>query len=392
MKYTHIIIKFGEIFLKKRNRFFFINKLLSSIKIRLIKKNIKIEKLFDHIKICLNNVGDNNDINEIIDILTKVSGIHSLSPIIQTSLTIDDILEKLLYLLNAKNNKTFKIFCKRNNKKFYLNSDSIIRILADKILEKTSLKVDVHNPEIKLFVEIRENYAYVYSDIFYACGGFPTGASGKMLMLISGGIDSPVASYMLINKGIVLDFIHFASPPYTSEAVIDKIKDILKVLHSHAPYKMKLYIIPLTDIQLAIYSLKNNSYAITLLRRMMYRIANRIAIKFNYLAIASGDSIGQVSSQTLESIKTIEDINENKVPLLRPLCAIDKIDIIKKAKEIKTFNISILPYEDCCTVFSTKKVQTKPDIKKVIELEKGINFNLIDKAIEKVQIVFIDKN
>ena len=393
MKYTHIIIKFGEIFLKKKNKFFFIGKLFENIKKSLGEMDINIEMYHDHIKIFLFS---NKNINEIINILKNINGIHSFSPILQSKIEIDDIFKKSLTLINEKNNKndinkTFKIFCKKSNKKICLKSDEIIRTIADKILLKTKLKVDVHNPDIKIFIEIRNDIAYIYTDIFNARDGLPIGTSGNMLMLISGGIDSPVASYMLLNRGVILDFIHFASPPYTSEAVIDKIKDIVLNLSSKTHYKAKLYIVPFTEIQLGIYNLENNSYAITLLRRMMYRIANKIAIKYNYLAIASGDSIGQVSSQTLYSMKTIEDIEENKVPLMRPLCAFDKIDIIKKAKEIGTFDISIRPYEDCCTIFSTKKTQTKPDINEVIFLEKKLDFSLIEKAIKKTKIIEIEK-
>ena len=387
MMYKYIIVKFGEIFLKKKNRFFFIKKLFDNIKKSLEKMDVNIEIFRDYIRIFLIS---NRNINEIISILKDISGVHSFSPVLQSEITIDDIFEKSLILINKKKDgKTFKIFCKKKNKKICLKSDEIIRLVADKILLNTSLKVDVHNPDIKIFIEIHEKMAYVYTDVFNAQDGLPVGVSGNILMLISGGIDSPVAAHMLLNRGVMLDFIHFASPPYTSEAVIDKIKDIIVNLTNKTHYKAKLYIIPFTNIQLAIYNLKNDSYAITILRRMMYRIANRIAIKFNYLAIASGDSIGQVSSQTLCSMKTIENIKEDKVPLMRPLCAFKKDDIIKKAREIGTFDISIRPYEDCCTVFTTKKVQTYPDIDEVILLEKNIDFSLLEEAIKNMKTIII---
>lgn len=385
--YNCIIVKFGELFIKGKNRNNFIF---------LLEKNIKtylkeFKKLFyhvyhDHICIELNN----EKYLQIIDILKNISGIYSISPAIKIEENSLEVIQKNVFLLINKNKKkTFKIFCKRSNKNTNFTSSEVINYVADNILKKTKLKVDVHNPDISIFIEIRNDGIFIFLEKILAIGGYPVGINGKILMLISGGIDSPVASYLLIKKGIILDFVHFASPPYTKEAVIDKIKDILKELKIFQ-FFIKLYIVNFTEIQTKIYEIFDESYAITAIRRMMYRIAIKLAKKNNCLAIANGDSIGQVSSQTIYSMNAIEEVNDEKISIIRPLSTFDKIDIIKIARKINTYDISIRPYSDCCTIFSHKNSKTKPNIKKIILFEKKINFNdLIDKAVKNTKTVII---
>ncbi len=289
----------------------------------------------------------------------------------------------------AKENKgsTFKLTCKRSNKKFPLISDQIIREVAPIILKNTKLKVDVHNPDIKLSIEVREEGTYIFTTTINGAGGYPIGVAGKVMMMLSGGIDSPVASYLLMKRGMVIECIHFASPPYTNEAVIDKLKDILHILNRYQ-YSIKLHIVPFTKIQTKIYEVADESYAITIMRRMMYRIANQLANKQKCLAIANGESIGQVASQTLDSMGVIEKVAE--IPVIRPLCVFDKLQIIDIAKKIKTYDISIRPFEDCCTIFAPKNPKTKPRLSEVLFFENKFSFNdLINEAIANIKTILI---
>lgn len=386
--YNCIIIKFGELFTKGKNRNNFISLLEKNIKNYLKEfKKLSYFKYHDHICIELNN----EDYLKIINILKDISGIYSLSPAIKTKSDLKIIQDNIFFLINKIKNKkkTFKIFYKRSNKNIGFSSKEVIDYIANNILEKTKLKVDIHNPDISIFIEVRNDGVFIFLEKILSIGGYPIGMNGKILMLISGGIDSPVASYLLMKKGIILEFVHFASPPYTKEAVIDKIKDILKELKKFQ-FFIKLYIVNFTEIQTKIYEVFNESYAITVIRRMMYRIAIKLANKNNCLAIANGDSIGQVSSQTIYSMNVIEEVNNEKISIIRPLSIFDKIDIIKIAKKINTYDISIRPYDDCCTIFSHKNSKTKPNIKKILLFEKKINYDyLIDKAIKNIKVVTI---
>lgn len=387
--YNGLIIKFGELFTKGKNRKNFIYSLNDNIKLFLKNYSKLTYNIFhDHIYINLNE----EDYLPIVNVLKNISGIYSILPVIKIQIfNLEIINNKVLFLIkkNKMKNKTFKIFCKRNNKKINFNSNDVINYIAPNIIKKFKLKVDVHNPDIKLLIEICNDGIFISTEKILAIGGYPTGTNGKVLMLISGGIDSPVASYLLIKKGIVLDFLHFASPPYTSEAVIDKIKDILKELNKFQ-YIIKLHIINFTEIQTKIYDIFEQSYAITAVRRMMYRIAIKLAKKLNCLAIANGDSIGQVSSQTIHSMNVIEEVNKKKISIIRPLSIFDKLDIIKISKTINTYNISIRPYEDCCTIFSHKNSKTKPNLQKILFFEKKMNYQqLINKAIKNIKTTVI---
>lgn len=254
-------------------------------------------------------------------------------------------------------------------------------------MQNTDLKVDVHNPELEIRITVRENEAFVYQESIPGLGGYPLGIAGKALMLISGGIDSPVASFLMMKRGVKLEMIHFAAPPYTSEQVLVKIKDIIHKLNVFQP-AVKLYIVPFTEIQKKIYEVAGTSYAITIMRRMMLRIAERVARYNRDLVLASGESIGQVASQTLTSMASIEECCG--LPLIRPLATYDKVDIIKLSKKIDTYDISIRPYEDCCTIFEVRDPTTSPKLDKIREIEAKFDFSqLLDEAYMNIEKVYV---
>ncbi len=378
------MVRFGELSTKGKNKKDFIRMLADNIKHALKNyPDLTYDVLYDHIYVNLNNT----DYEPIVNILKDISGIQGLSLVIKIKSDIDEIKQTALNLIKEEKGYTFKVTCKRSDKRFPIVSDDIIRQVAPVILKNTNLKVDVHQPDIKLSIEVREEGTYVFTKTILASGGYPIGVAGKVMMMLSGGIDSPVASYLLMKRGVILECIHFASPPYTSEAVIDKLKDILRELNKFQ-YSIKLHIIPFTKIQTKIYEVSDESYAITIMRRMMYRIAQEVASKQHCLAIANGESIGQVASQTLDSMQVIEGVVN--LPVIRPLCVLDKLEIIKIAKRINTYEISIRPFEDCCTIFAPKRPKTKPRLHEVEFFEKKFDYlALIKEAIADTKTITI---
>ena len=386
MIYDHIMVRFGELSTKGKNKSEFIRVLAKNIKNALSDfKGIEIISRFDHIYVKLND----NDPEKIIAILQDVSGIQALSLVLKTDEDIENLKKVCLELVKKEEGKTFKVHAKRANKKYPIISDQINRIIAGEILRNTELKVDVHNPEILVSIEIRDDGAYVFTHTYQACGGYPLGVGGKIMHMLSGGIDSPVAAYLLMKRGIKIECIHFASPPYTNAGVIDKLKDLLSKLNKYQP-EIRLNIIPFTKIQETIYKVADESYAITLMRRMMFRLADKLARRRRCLAISSGESVGQVASQTLNSMNAINAVTN--LPVLRPVVCYDKTQIIELARKIDTFDISIRPFEDCCTIFAPKNPKTRPDIEKCIEYEAKADFDsLIDEAIKNVESLYIKK-
>ncbi|MFA5283059.1 MAG: tRNA uracil 4-sulfurtransferase ThiI [Bacilli bacterium] len=388
MKYDHIMIRYGELSTKGKNKKDFIRILARNIKSALSPfDKLSYDVRYDHIYIALN---DEENTDDIIHVLQSVSGIHAISLVMKIDDDIEEIKRASLEIVRKENGSSFKIRVKRANKAYPITSDKVIRIVAEVILSNTTLKVDVHNPDILLNIEIREEGAYIFTDTIQCSGGYPLGIIGKAMMMISGGIDSPVASYLLLKRGVKIECIHFASPPYTNIGVIEKLKDILSVLNTFQD-EIKLNIIPFTKIQEAIYANSDESYAITIMRRMMYRIAERLAAIRRCSIIANGESIGQVASQTLESMKVINECI--KIPVIRPLAAYDKLDIIKVAKTIGTYDISIRPFEDCCTIFSPKNPKTKPRLSECEHFESRFDYkSLIDEAIQNVEMICIKKD
>jgi len=385
--YTTIMIRFGELNTKGKNKIMFINTLLRNVKHALKDfKNIEISKTHDRIYIELN--GENpNLINER---LQMVSGIQNYSFVNRVEKDINKIVDACEELIKDKDKFTFKVRAKRADKNFPIHSDDINRLVATRILKNYPHKVDIHNPDINIYVEVRLDGAFVYLDIIKGLGGFPLGVIGKAMLLMSGGIDSPVAAYLMMKRGIKIEAVHFASPPYTSEGAIQKVKDLLKVL-AGIQEEIKLIIIPFTKLQEKIYESKDESYNITIMRRMMYRIAEKEAIMNNCLALCGGESIGQVASQTLESMATINEVV--KLPMIRPLAIFDKVDIINMAKKIGTYDISIRPYIDCCTIFTPKNPTTRPSIKRAEAIESTFDYeSLIEECIANAEVLWIKQD
>ncbi len=386
MTYDHIMVRFGELSTKGKNKKDFIRVLANNIKNALRDfSNVSIETRFDHIYVVLNG----NDPDPIIEILQDVSGIHSLSLVYKTDPDIENLKKVSLELIQKEAGQTFKVKAKRADKTYPIISEDIIRHVAGVILANTNLKVDVHNPDILLSIEIRQEGAYVFCKTYPAAGGYPLGVGGKIMHMLSGGIDSPVAAYLLMRRGIKIECIHFASPPYTNVGVIEKLKDILSKLNKYQP-EIRLNIIPFTKIQEEIYRNADESYAITIMRRMMFRLADRLAHRRRCPAISSGESVGQVASQTLESMYTINEVTS--LPVLRPVVAMDKVDIIKLARKIDTYDISIRPFEDCCTIFAPKSPKTKPSLEKAKEFEEKFDYEtLINEALDNAEVIYVKK-
>lgn len=387
MTYDHIMVRFGELSTKGKNKKDFIRVLARNIKNALLEfSNLTIETRFDHIYVVLNG----NDPEPVIEVLQDVSGIHSLSLVYKTDPEIENLKNVSLELIKKEEGKTFKVKCKRADKSYPIISEEIIKHVAGNILANTTLKVDVHNSDILLSIEIRQEGAYVFCKTYPAAGGYPLGVGGKIMHMLSGGIDSPVAAYLLMRRGIKIECIHFASPPYTNVGVIEKLKDLLSKLNKYQP-EIRLNIIPFTKIQEEIYRVSDESYAITIMRRMMFRLADRLAHRRGCPAISSGESVGQVASQTLESMYTINEVT--KLPVLRPVVAMDKVDIIKLARKIDTFDISIRPFEDCCTIFAPKNPKTKPSLSKAVEYESKFDYeSLINEALDNVEVIYVKKD
>lgn len=386
-----IMIRYGELNTKGKNKIDFVRMLEKNIR-HSLGNLININDLYhthDHSYI---SVDDNSNIDEIIEILKNISGIHSFSIVYKLDADIDKLSDFCLdYILKVKDKvKTFKVNCKRSDKRFPMHSIDIIKIIATKILKQDLFKVDVHNPDLFINIEVHQDGIVVYFNSIRGSGGYPLGSLGNALMLLSGGIDSPVASFLLMKRGLKLDFIHFASPPYTQEGVIDKIKELLDILNIYQD-KIYLHIVPFTKIQETIYKNTDVSYAITILRRMMFKISKIVADKIHAKAICTGESIGQVASQTLESMNTIT--NGINLTILRPLSVVDKQDIIEIAKKIKTYEISIRPYEDCCTIFKPKNPKTAPKLEEVLKYEARADYEtLIKEAIENINTIIIKKS
>lgn len=386
MKYDYIMIRFGELSTKGKNKKDFIRLLTKNIKLNLCNfKNLTFETFYDHIYVKLND----EDYKEVITSLQDVSGIHSMSLVLRTEDNIENLKKVCLELISQEEGKTFKVKAKRANKAYPIISDQINRIIAGEILKNTSLTVDVHNPDILLSIEIRNEGAYVFTKTFKGAGGYPLGAGGRIMHMLSGGIDSPVAAYLIMKRGITIECIHFASPPYTNIGVIEKLKDLLGKLNRYQE-NIRLNIIPFTSIQEEIYRVSDESYAITLMRRMMYRLASGLAKRRHILAISSGESVGQVASQTLDSLNVINDVTN--IPVIRPLVTTDKEEIINISRRIDTFDISIRPYEDCCTIFAPKNPKTKPNLKKCIEFESKFDYQkMIEEALDNIEVIYVKK-
>ena len=373
--YDHILIRYGELSTKGKNRKDFIKKLFNNVKNALSGfPALDYEKTHDRMYIHLNG----EDPFQVKTYLEKVFGISSFSFAVRCDSDIEAIKATTLALAEQDDQRTFKVAARRSWKQFPMISDEINRAVAGNILR---------NPDVKIQIEVHEQDTYIMTDKYPGAGGYPVGVGGKAMVMLSGGIDSPIASYLTMKRGVAIECVHYASPPYTSSQAREKVLELARLL---APYQghIMVHIVPFTDLQLAIYDHCDESYAITIMRRMMYRIAERLAKKQNALAIVNGESIGQVASQTLESMQTINDVT--RMPIIRPLACMDKVEIIDLARKIGTYETSIQPWEDCCTIFTPKNPVTKPTIRRAEWMESHFDFEqLVDACVENCESVLI---
>ncbi len=378
VNYDTVLIRYGELSTKGKNRKDFIRKLDQNIR-HMLKDfpALTYQRTFDRIYIRLNG----EDPEKIRELLSKVSGISSFSFTEKVPSDLNAIEEACLRIASESGKHTFKIITKRHDKTFPLNSDGINRAVAGEILRATDLKVDVHEPELEIRIEVHSDFTYLTSEKIPGAGGYPAGINGKVLLMLSGGIDSPVAAYELMKRGLDVEAVHFASPPYTSENARQKVLDLAGMVSVYNQLRMRVHIVEFTDLQLEIYKAAGDPYAVTLMRRMMFRIAEQIAREEGCLALATGESVGQVASQTLESIACINEVIS--MPVLRPLICVDKVDIIDLARKIGTYETSILPYEDCCTIFDPKNPVTKPTSKKASFYESRFDYaSMVEECVK----------
>lgn len=381
-----ILIKYGELTTKKDNRNLFINMLCTNISKTLKDFDYKIIKNRVRMFIEINE----EDTDEIIKKLQKIFGIYSIVICDKVNNNIDEIGSKIVSVLNKKQFKTFKVETNRSNKNFYLTSLEVNKEIGAYILKHMKTSVDVHNPDILINIEIREDYTYIYLNEYKGAGGYPVGVQGRGLLMLSGGIDSPVAGFLAMKRGINVNGLYFESPPHTSIEAKEKVLKLGSILNEYSGM-FKVHIVPFTNLQEAIYKNVPDNYIITIMRRMMYRIAEKYAKKNNFKTIINGESVGQVASQTLSSMICINNVTS--YPIIRPVCCMDKLEIIDISKKIGTYETSILPYEDCCTVFVPKHPIINPDLDKCLEYEKLFDYEkLIDECINNIEVINIQKN
>lgn len=376
-----IIIKYGELTTKHDNINFFIKTLKNNIESSLSGIDNKIT--YDVGRMFI----ETDEYDEVVKKLTNTFGIHEINIAYEIDdRSLDNISKVLIELLSDKDFNTFKVVTKRSDKSYPIKSMDVSRTLGGVVLKnKKTVKVDVNNPELLINVEIRNNKAYLYFEKVEGIGGYPVGTLGKGMLMLSGGIDSPIAGYLAMKRGIRIEGIYFDSPPHTSIDAKNKVLELASILSSYSGY-VKLHVIHFTEIQEAIYKYCPKEYMITIMRRMMYRIAEKLAHKNNCKAIINGESVGQVASQTLTSMAAINEVI--KMPVLRPVCCYDKIEIIDLAKKIGTYDISIRPFQDCCTIFVPEHPVINPEIEKAREYEQAFDFEtLINAAVKNDEVI-----
>lgn len=382
-----ILIKYGELTTKKANRNLFINRIYENMKLLLKDYDINIVK--NRVRMFI-TVNDNRE-EEVINIVKNIFGIHSIVLAYKVNTNIEEIKENIIKIASTVKFNTFKVETDRADKSFPISSMDFSKEIGALILKNIpDKKVDVHNPEYLLKIEIRSDYTYIYSKEIKALGGYPVGIAGKGLLMLSGGIDSPVAGYLALKRGIKLECIYFESPPHTSIAAKNKVKTLITKLNKYQP-SIKLHVINFTEIQEAIYKNIDPTYMITIMRRMMYRISEKVLKERECLVLINGESVGQVASQTLTSMQVINNVTN--LPVIRPVACLDKLEIIDLAKKIDTYETSILPYEDCCTIFLPKHPVINPTLSKSIEYEKKFNYEeLINKVVLNKETITINND
>ena len=380
-----ILIKYGELSTKKGNRNFFINTLYNNVKSKLGMYDVSINK--DRAKMTIKFRDE--DLDDIVKIVGKVFGIHTFNIAYLCDSDEDAIKSTVMEVVSNTNFNTFKVDTKRSDKRFPIHSGDLNRILGGMILKNVpNIKVDVHNPDLLLKVEIREDGTYIYYNSFNGSGGYPVGTQPKGMLMLSGGIDSPVAGYLAMKRGIVIDAVYFEAIPHTSLEAREKVITLCRKLSSYTNH-INLHIVNFTTIQEEIYKNCREDYCITIMRRMMYRIMEKLATKYNGLAIINGESVGQVASQTLTSMSVINSVTN--MPVIRPLACLDKLEIMDIARKIETYETSILPYEDCCTVFVPKHPAINPKIETAIKEENKFDYDrLINEAVDSLNTIQVN--
>lgn len=377
-----ILIKYGELSTKKANRNFFINTLYNNVKNKLINYDVKISK--DRARMYIEF--RDNELEDIKSIIDRVFGIHMYHIAYIVNTNIDDISNKVVEILKNETFSTFKVETKRSYKSFPQDSMEISRKLGGVVLKNIdNVSVDVHNPDILVQVEVRENHSYIYLNNYTGAGGYPVGTQPKGMLMLSGGIDSPVAGYLAMKRGIQLEAVYFEAIPHTSLEARNKVLELTKKLAAYTNY-INLHVVNFTPIQEAIYKNCRSDYCITIMRRMMYRIMEKIVKSHKGYVIINGESVGQVASQTLTSMAVINSVTN--VPVIRPVACFDKLEIIDIARKIDTYETSILPYEDCCTVFVPKHPAINPKLDVAIREEEKFDYQtMIDEAVDTINTI-----
>ncbi|MEE1042456.1 MAG: tRNA uracil 4-sulfurtransferase ThiI [Clostridia bacterium] len=383
-----ILLKYGEIILKGLNRPRFEKILVDNISQYIDKTKVKVWRA--QATIYVEPLTDDVDMQKLAEKLSKVFGIVAVALAHVVPKDMDAICKKAAEIASMTKGKTFKVEAKRADKKFPFKSPEICMQAGGYTLSKNSgLKVDVHNPDFVINVEIRDFAAYLYAEKIQGVGGMPIGTNGKATLLLSGGIDSPVAGYMIAKRGVELNAVHFYSYPYTSERAKEKVLDLAQILANYCG-EIKVHVVPFTDIQLAINDKCPEEQLTVIMRRIMMQIADKIATDTGSYALITGESIGQVASQTIQALAVTNAVVG--MPVFRPLIGMDKDEIIQISRKIGTFETSILPYEDCCTVFTPKHPTTKPNIERIMQSESKLELeDMIKTAIENTEVITLSR-
>ncbi|MGE7666074.1 tRNA uracil 4-sulfurtransferase ThiI [Ureibacillus composti] len=380
MIWKELLIRYGELSTKGKNKKEFITRLRENIRYSFHDiAPLKIRTELDRMHIEIEN---QEKMDVLMEGLPKVFGIQNFSPVAVCEKDVDSIKELAIKIMDLYKDKqiTFKVEVRRSDKTFPLDSHELQREIGGHVLRNyPNISVNVKKPDVELRIEVRTDAIYMMAQIIQGAGGMPVGSNGKSLLMLSGGIDSPVAGYFLMKRGVRLEAIHFASPPYTSDNSLEKVKDLANELTKFGA-KIRLHVIPFTEIQVLIKESVPENVTMTSTRRLMMRIADQVREEIGALGIVTGESLGQVASQTLESLTAINDVTNT--PIIRPLIGFDKLEIIEIAEKIGTYETSILPYEDCCTIFTPANPKTKPRVDKVNYYESFTEFDeLIDRAV-----------
>ncbi|MBH9989095.1 MULTISPECIES: tRNA uracil 4-sulfurtransferase ThiI [unclassified Lactobacillus] len=390
MKYTEIMVRYGELSTKGKNRKDFIGRLAGNVtKVLRDFPQVEIHPRHDRMHIVLNDA----PFAKVDKRLKRVFGIQTYSPTIKVEKTLAKIEETALALMKEtfKKGMTFKVNTKRSDHQFLYDTNELNKMVGDYLFDNMEdLKVEMKHPDIVLRIEVRKDAVYISNQLLRGAGGMPVGTGGRAVMMLSGGIDSPVASYLALKRGVDIEMVHFYSPPYTTEKALNKAKELTGILANYAG-KINFIAVPFAEIQETIKEKIPEGYLMTLQRRFMLQLADKIRAKRRGLAIFNGESVGQVASQTLESMAAINDVTTT--PVVRPVATMDKTEIINLAEKIGTFDLSIQPFEDCCTIFAPPRPKTKPKIDKAREFENRLDVEgLIDRALAGIQVTSIYPN